>query len=779
MTAWIFADAGSTTLAAAITTTPTPGTTETWSLTSTTGSPPLPQPTSGQRYGVTVLPPGGDTNPEIVVVTEVLNGTQVVVLRGMGTNGVVKTHSIGDTFSNTIPAGFLNGAAQALVVTQQAGATYTFALADEGTVVESTYATGATFTIPLNSTVAFGVPTEITALDGPGSGVLTVTGPAGVTLNGVSGGSVATTGAYQAITLIQTAANVWVGTTGSASGLSNPVTVAEGGTGATTAAGAATNLSLTPVFNVMFYGAVGNGSTSDTAAIQAAITAAGVGGTVEFPAGHTFIADSLTPLTGQLWQVDGTLKRSTASTVSIITGTSVAGWCLQGNGTIDGNGANTNNQTTGLVYLIQPLLCRVKDLTLQNAPSTTSMLTLRGAVKCKVTGNDFLNNGYHVCLGQDIADTTFQTLRNIIDGNTFDTSALDSVFLTENFGSVGGSVTGNVIGNRVTNNTIIATGDQCIEVGSGCVDTTVTNNTCIGSASSNGGVLLRDAVTTLVGQNTFKGFTKPNGSGGNIAIEVLNLNGTSSDITIEGNKAVNPGYGIVATATGTVGLSISNNTVVGTFIGAGIVVAYATNLGIANNTLAACQNTAVQLGLYGVVSSGVVDATVSDNRAYNDVTQNAIGLFENCTRVLLTGNRCYDSQGSQTQWLALNIQDAAATDITVEDNDFTLWGGNTSPVSCNSGATRVVFRNNKGYNPVGASVPLTAWSIPGSTTVWTNNTGVDGTLYVTAVGAVTAVHVNGVAVQTSLLVGQTFKIKALGTFQLTYSSAPTLVFVGD
>ena len=135
------------------------------------------------------------------------------------------------------------------VVTQQAGATYAFALADAGTVVESTYATGATFTIPLNSSVGFGVPTEITALDGPGSGVLTVTGAAGVTVNGVSGGSVATTGAYQAITLIQTAANTWVGTTGSAGGLSNPVTVPEGGTGATTVGAAQTALGIPPLIS--------------------------------------------------------------------------------------------------------------------------------------------------------------------------------------------------------------------------------------------------------------------------------------------------------------------------------------------------------------------------------------------------------------------------------------------------------------------------------------------------------------------------------------------------
>ena len=142
-----------------------------------------------------------------------------------------------------VPPGiYIGPSGQALVVTQQAGATYTFALADAGTVVESTYATGATFTIPLNSSVAFGVPTEITALDGPGSGVLTVTGAAGVTLNGVSGGSVATTGAYQAITLTQTAANIWVATT--TSGVTFPVTIPEGGTGATTAAGAQTSLGI-------------------------------------------------------------------------------------------------------------------------------------------------------------------------------------------------------------------------------------------------------------------------------------------------------------------------------------------------------------------------------------------------------------------------------------------------------------------------------------------------------------------------------------------------------
>jgi len=48
------------------------------------------------------------------------------------------------------------------------------------------------------------------------------------------------------------------------------------------------------VFNVLDYGATGDGTTDDTAAIQAAITAAPNGGTVYLPAGRYVISDSLT-----------------------------------------------------------------------------------------------------------------------------------------------------------------------------------------------------------------------------------------------------------------------------------------------------------------------------------------------------------------------------------------------------------------------------------------------------------------------------------------------------
>lgn len=64
--------------------------------------------------------------------------------------------------------------------------------------------------------------------------------------------------------------------------------------------------------NVDTYGAVGDGSTNDNDAIDSAITAAGVNGTLIFSAGSTYVVDRvLIPLQGQTWIGYGaTLKRA-------------------------------------------------------------------------------------------------------------------------------------------------------------------------------------------------------------------------------------------------------------------------------------------------------------------------------------------------------------------------------------------------------------------------------------------------------------------------------------
>lgn len=94
-----------------------------------------------------------------------------------------------------------------LTATQQA-TTYTFALADAGTVVESTDASAVTFTIPPNSSVAFPVGTLIEVFQ-DGAGQVTIAAGAGVTLNS-PGGLVHTATQYATIRLRQRATNNWV-----------------------------------------------------------------------------------------------------------------------------------------------------------------------------------------------------------------------------------------------------------------------------------------------------------------------------------------------------------------------------------------------------------------------------------------------------------------------------------------------------------------------------------------------------------------------------------------
>ena len=75
-------------------------------------------------------------------------------------------------------------------------------------------------------------------------------------------------------------------------------------------------------FNVLDYGAVGNGIADDTAALQAAIDAAGVnGGAVYFPAGNYKITSSLTLSNGVRYFGDGINDATYNSTVLSYSGT--------------------------------------------------------------------------------------------------------------------------------------------------------------------------------------------------------------------------------------------------------------------------------------------------------------------------------------------------------------------------------------------------------------------------------------------------------------------------
>lgn len=117
-----------------------------------------------------------------------------------------------DTTRAVHPAGLkveLDKKANSLVTqTTQTGTTYTFVLADGGTLVEGNNASAQTYTVPPNSSVAFPVGTSI-VLRQYGTGQITLAAGAGVTLRS-RGAALKTAGQYAELTFTKRATDEWV-----------------------------------------------------------------------------------------------------------------------------------------------------------------------------------------------------------------------------------------------------------------------------------------------------------------------------------------------------------------------------------------------------------------------------------------------------------------------------------------------------------------------------------------------------------------------------------------
>ena len=100
----VFANNASTVLTAAVTTTPAAGTSETWTVQSTALFSQIG--TGGTQHFRATVGPSSDTDPEIVLVTEVASATSLVVLRGWE-GSPIKTHNSGDPVAQTFTAGAL------------------------------------------------------------------------------------------------------------------------------------------------------------------------------------------------------------------------------------------------------------------------------------------------------------------------------------------------------------------------------------------------------------------------------------------------------------------------------------------------------------------------------------------------------------------------------------------------------------------------------------------------------------------------------------------------
>ena len=113
------------------------------------------------------------------------------------------------TASQVLTAAEQNALATAMIaINAQTGTTYTTVLTDDGKLVTCDNAASIALTIPPNSSVAYGIGTQINIMQ-LGAGTVTITAGAGVTLRS-AGSKLKTDAQYAVATCAKIATDTWV-----------------------------------------------------------------------------------------------------------------------------------------------------------------------------------------------------------------------------------------------------------------------------------------------------------------------------------------------------------------------------------------------------------------------------------------------------------------------------------------------------------------------------------------------------------------------------------------
>lgn len=113
------------------------------------------------------------------------------------------------TIGQVLTAAEMTNVATAMIaINAQTGTTYTTVLTDDGKLITASNAASIALTIPPNSSVAYGIGTQINIMQ-LGAGTVTITAGAGVTLNS-AGTKLKTDTQFAVATCVKTDTNTWV-----------------------------------------------------------------------------------------------------------------------------------------------------------------------------------------------------------------------------------------------------------------------------------------------------------------------------------------------------------------------------------------------------------------------------------------------------------------------------------------------------------------------------------------------------------------------------------------
>lgn len=189
-----------------------------------------------------------------------------------------------------------DASAHPLQTNSQTGTTYTLVLADAGKVVEANNASAQTYTVPPNSSVAFGIGTVIEIYQ-LGAGAITVAAGAGVTLR--APGGLVSGGQYTSMVLRKRATDEWAveGTTSSAWASYTP-TITQSGT-VTTSSTTARYTQIGKTVMVSGIAAVsGTGTTNNQITISLPVTASASAALTQMGTGYFYDTSANAQYTG-------------------------------------------------------------------------------------------------------------------------------------------------------------------------------------------------------------------------------------------------------------------------------------------------------------------------------------------------------------------------------------------------------------------------------------------------------------------------------------------------
>ena len=485
-------------------------------------------------------------------------------------------------------------------------------------------------------------------------------------------------------------------------------------------------------YNVKDYGAKGDGTTDDTAAIQAAVGAAGANSTLYFPAATYKTTGLNANQTGQTWIISGgaTIALANAANAPTIT-VSVANVTIQGPGILNGNNTNQTSSNTGIWITPAATNATIFQVTVANAYGTGIIFngqhtTIRN---CVIT-NSQATGIFGQPGSSDLLDITIED--NLIDRSMVSTSAPGGYGIM-----IHGAPTNptplfvrrpKVNSNRVLlpaspTNTCIG-----IELWGGVNDGTVDSNVVDGGTM---GISLDRTQYSAVTGNVI---VAPSGNG--IELASSNLCAVTGN-TVDGGGVTLTGIDLDGNA-GPSDSNISTNTVSGcTF--AGIFVLIATHTAIVGNTVY-CTNTTPPIYVQGSGTPLAMHTTITGNQLYGNNQRLDAIVFDGSNGAVVSGNT---ADGFTRSFVILYIGSSATIDdIHLGSNHLVNCAG----LLIAGGAAIIGPKVRYGYAENSFTPPgIAAISVGSSPFTYTNNDNGPEVIYISG-GTVSAMAKNGITI---------------------------------